>query len=130
MKVHLVDQTEVHLSDLLEEGFHQTQEKEGLYYGAIAMWVTSLGRCTFAVLDNYALRLELDPDDITMTLKWEFNHDPTAIKSIDLKIMWPELPDNRLKPVQRASHKCTIHTTIKECVDIIVTVENSEGSSA
>ncbi len=125
MKVHLVDQTEVHLSDLLGEGFQQTQEKKGLYYGAIAMWVTSLGRCTFAVLDNYGLRLELEPDDITMQLNWEFSHEPTAIKSIDLKINWPGLPDNRVKAVQRASHKCTIHTTIKDCVDVTVSVENN-----
>ncbi|HEC04931.1 MAG TPA: hypothetical protein ENI84_01875 [Thiothrix sp.] len=126
MNVHLAGQTEVLLSDLMADGFHQTQEKEGYYYGAIAMWVTSLGRCTFAVLDNYALRLELEPNDITMRLKWDFNHEPTTIKNIDLKIYWPQLPDNRIKAVQRASHKCTIHTTIKDCVEITVTVENNK----
>lgn len=124
MKVHLADQTEVHLANLGDDGFEQTLEKEGLYYGAIAMWVTSLGRCTFAVLDNYALRLELESDQITMQLNWEFSHDPTTIKTIDLQINWPDLPENRLKAVQRASHKCTIHNTIKDCVDISVTVVN------
>lgn len=124
MKVHLAEQTELHLSDMGEDAFEQTLEKEGLYYGAIAMWVTSLGRCTFAVLDNYALRLELESDEITMQLNWEFSHDPTTIKTINLQIKWPNLPENRMKAVQRASHKCTIHNTIKDCVDITVTVEN------
>ncbi|MCK5727549.1 MAG: OsmC family protein [Thiotrichaceae bacterium] len=124
MNVHLVNQTEVLLSNMHEDGFEQSQENEALYYGAIAMWVTSLGRCTFAVLDHYALRLELEPDDITVTLQWEFDHDPTTIKQIDMHIQWPELPENRLKAVQRASHKCTIHNTIKDCVKIVVTVGN------
>ncbi len=124
MKVHLKEQTEIHLSDLGGDGFEQTLEREGLYYGAIAMFVTSLGRCTFAVLDNYALRLDMESSDITMQLNWEFNHEPTTISQIDMKIKWPALPENRLKAVQRASHKCTIHNTIKNCVDISVTVEN------
>ena len=124
MNVHHTGQTEVHLSDLGADGFNQTLEKEGLYYGAIAMWITSLGRCTFAVLDNYALRLEMESDDITMQLNWEFNYEPTTIKRIDLKIKWPNLPENRIKAVQRASHKCTIHNTIKDCVDVTVSVAN------
>lgn len=124
MNVHLVNQTEVVISNMHEDRFEQSQENEALYYGAIAMWVTALGRCTFAVLNNYALRLELEPNDIKITLNWEFDYDPTTIKHIDLKIQWPELPENRIKAVQRASHKCTIHTTIKDCVDVVVTVEN------
>lgn len=124
MKVNLVDQTEIHLSDMGGEAFDQSNAKEGLYYGAIAMWVTSLGRCTYAVLDNYALRLDLPPDNITMILNWEFDYEPTTIKNIDLQIKWPELPESRIKAVERASHKCTIHNTIKDCVEIKVSVTN------
>lgn len=124
MDIHLQDQTEVHLTHMLDTDFNLTLEKEALYYGAIAMMVTSLGKCTFAVLDHYALRMDLDPNTIKMVLNWDFNHEPTTIKSIDLKILWPELEDKRIKSVQRASHKCTIHNTIKECVDITVSVTN------
>ena len=125
MKVHLAGETEQYLSDFEEDGFELSLESEALYYGAIAMFVTSLGKCTYAVLNSYAMRLDIEPDNITTQLNWEFEFDPTVISKIDMKITWPELPDNRKKAVARAAHKCTIHTTIKECVEINVSVNGS-----
>ena len=122
MNVYLAGETEVQLSQMGSDDFNVTKKNEALYYGAIAMWVTSLGRCTYAVLDHYALRLDLDPDVITEKLTWDFSFDPTTIEKIQLTITWPGLPENRRKAVERASHQCTIHTTIKECVDITVKV--------
>lgn len=122
MNIHLANATEVHLAHLGDETLNVTKENKAQPYSAIAMWITALGRCTYAVLDHYALRLDLDPDNITEVLTWDFGHDPTIIKNIALTITWPELPENRRKAVERAAHKCTIHTTIKNCVDINVHV--------
>ena len=122
MNIHLANATEVHLTHLGDETLIVTKKNEALTYSAIAMWVTALGRCTYAVLDHYALRLELDPDEIKEVLTWNFSHDPTTIKQINLTITWPNLPENRRKAVERAAHKCTIHNTIKTCVDITVQV--------
>ena len=125
MKVHLAAETEQYISEFEEDGFELTLENEALYYGAIAMFVTSLGKCTYAVLNSYAMRLDITPDNITTQLNWDFDYDPTVISKIDMKITWPELPDSRKKAVARAAHKCTIHTTIKNCVDITVSVNES-----
>ena len=125
MKVHLAGETEQYLSEFEEDGFDLTLENEALYYGAIAMFVTSLGKCTYAVLNSYAMRLDVIPDNIETQLNWDFEFDPTVISKIDMKINWPELPDSRKKAVARAAHKCTIHTTIKDCVEITVSVNGS-----
>lgn len=125
MKVHLLASTEQHLSEFEEDSFELSLESEALYYGAIAMFVTSLGKCTYAVLESYALRLDIEPDNIKTQLNWEFASNPTVISKIDMKITWPELPESRKKAVARAAHKCTIHTTIKQCVEINVSVNDS-----
>jgi uncharacterized OsmC-like protein len=122
MDIYLANVTEVHLAHLGDEALTVTKKNEALNYSAIAMWITALGRCTYAVLDHYALRLDLDPDGIEEILTWDFSDEPTTIKNIELTITWPELPENRRKAVERAAHKCTIHNTIKTCVEITVHV--------
>ena len=129
MKFHMQAPQEVHLSKLLDDDFDVSSEKPPYRFTAISMWVASLGRCTFAVLDHYAMRMDLDPNEIIMQMRWEFGSEPTTISKIDLDIYWPELPEKRIQSVQRASHKCTIHTTIKECVEINVAVYNREPSA-
>lgn len=125
MKIHLAAETEQYLSEFEEDGFDLTLESEALYYGAIAMFVTSLGKCTYAVLNSYAMRLNVVPDNIETQLNWAFEFDPTVISKIEMKISWPELPESRKKAVARAAHKCTIHATIKSCVEITVSVNGS-----
>jgi len=125
MKVHLSASTEQYLSEFEQDTFELSLASEALYYGAIAMFVTSLGKCTYAVLESYALRLDIEPDNIQTQLNWDFGSNPTVIRKIDMKITWPELPESRKKAVARAAHKCTIHTTIKQCVDITVSVNGS-----
>lgn len=122
MKVHLFAEKEVHLSDLEGDGIEVTLEKDAFYYGAIAMFVTSLGKCTYAVLSNYAMRLDLDPNEIKIQLIWDYQYDPTVISKIDMEINWPSLPETRKQAVERTSHKCTVHNTIRSCVDVSVLV--------
>lgn len=124
MKIHQTDELKLTLSDLVGEGFTVTQASDAFYYGAIAMFVTSLGKCTFAVLQVYAARLDLDPNEIEINLEWVQTSSPNRIESISMNVSWPSLPDSRIKPVARATHKCTVHNTIKECVAIDVTVNN------
>ena len=126
MNIHLSKATEIHLAHLGEETLTITKKNDALTYSAIAMWITALGKCTYAVLDHYALRLDLNPDAIKEVLTWEFSHEPTTIKRINLTITWPDLPENRRKAVERAAHKCTIHNTIKTCVAITVQVVTTQ----
>lgn len=125
MNIEMTGETEQHLSQFMEDGLNITLANEALYYGAITMFVTSLGRCTFAVLESYAGRLGIDADSITMTLTWDFTYEPTRISAIEMNINWPELPEKRLKSVERAAHLCTIHNTIHDCVSITTHVKNA-----
>lgn len=129
MNIQVLGQTDLRLSRFDQDGMDIVLENKMQRLSALAMFVTSLGRCTFAVLDHYALRMDVEIENIVTRLTWDFDHDPTRFKVINMDIYWPELPEKRVKSVERASHKCTIHTTIRDCVDINVRVFNNPEPS-
>jgi uncharacterized OsmC-like protein len=119
MDIHQLDHTQLLLSNLADDQLNTSLEHPSLYLGAISLFVASLGRCTFAVLREYAMRLEVPVKNIHMDMYWTLATGKTnKIESIELAIYWPEIPENRMKAVERASHKCTVHGTISDCVDI------------
>jgi len=124
MNIDVLGQTELRLSRFDLEELNVSLKNEATRYSAIAMFVTSLARCTFAVLDHYAMRMEITTENIVTHLTWDFIEDPTRINQITMKIIWPELPDKRIASVERASHKCTISTTVKDCIKINTSVSN------
>ena len=121
MKIELLGQTELILHDWEAEGIETILGKQPRF-SALQMFVASLGRCTFAVIDHYALRMDVPIENIVSHLKWEFDSEPTRFKTIWMKIYWPEVPEKRLASVERAAHKCAISNTIRDCVDIQVEV--------
>ncbi len=124
MKIDVLGQTELRLSHFDDDGLDIELANEELRYSAIAMFVSSIARCTFAVLDHYAMRMEISTENIVIHLTWSFIENPTCLKQIEMKIYWPEVPDSRLSSVERASHKCILSTTVKECIDIETHVLN------
>ena len=125
MNIQVLGQTELRLSRFNSENLNITLENDATRYSAIAMFVTSLARCTFAVLEQYAMRMEITTENIVTHMTWDFIEDPTRINQIKMNIHWPELPEKRISSVERASHKCTISTTIDECVSIKTAVFNT-----
>lgn len=121
MKIEVLGQTELRLSNWEEDGIDIVLGKLPRF-SALAMFIASLGRCTFAVIDHYALRMDVEIENIVTHLEWEFDEDPTRFKTIWMKIYWPEIPEKRLASVERAAHKCAISNTIRDCVDIQVEV--------
>ncbi|MEH6457563.1 MAG: OsmC family protein [Cocleimonas sp.] len=124
MNIKVLGQTELRLSRFDSDELNVNLANKAIRYSAIAMFVTSIARCTFAVLDQYAKRMEITTKNIVTELSWDFLEDPTRINQINMKIIWPELLDKRIASVERASHKCTISTTIKDCIQINTSVSN------
>lgn len=130
MQITVLGQNQLQLSSFDEEGIEIILENKMQKLSALAMFVASLGRCTFAVLDHYALRMDVEIENIVTKLEWDFLSDPTRFKTITMDIYWPELPEKRVASVERASHKCAISNTIRDCVEINVRVFNKAESEA
>ncbi len=124
MNIEVLGQTELRLSRFDEDGLDIRLANEVMRFSAIAMFVTSIARCTFAVLDQYSMRMEIPTKNIITHLTWNFIEKPTRINQIEMNIIWPELPDKRVASVERALHKCTISSTIKDCIEINTQVFN------
>ncbi len=123
MKITVLDQTEIKLSAFDEDGIEIILENKMQKLSALAMFVASLGRCTFAVIDHYALRMDVPIENIVTHLTWDYHTEPTRFKTINMEINWPEVPEKRIASVERAAHKCAISNTIRDCVEIIVKVK-------
>ena len=124
MHIQQTAETAINMSSLSEEGFSVAQDSDAYYFGAMPMFVASLGRCTFAVMADYSMRLDISADDVSIQLNWEYARSPTRISKINMEISWPSLPESRIKAVQRAAGLCTIHNTIHHCVDVSTRVTN------
>ncbi len=122
MNVHFEDAQRFVVSDLEDDAFNVSGEKPIFELTALAMFVLSLARCTYSVLWVYGGRTSSDPENIQMTMSWDFFHDPTRFKKISMDILWPSLPAKKLKAAQNMAAHCTIHNTIHDCVEMDTTV--------
>ena len=96
MNIQVLGQTELRLSRFDLDELNVSLENETERYSAISMFVTSLARCTFVVLDHYAIRMEITAQNITIDLRWDFIENPTRISQINMNIYWPELAEKRI----------------------------------
>ena len=94
------------------------------HYGGVQMLIVSLANCTYATLASYAQRVEASTESMRFRIKWQYAEKPKRIEAIDMDILWPELPEDRLDAAQRASHMCTDHNTLKDSVEIESFVHN------
>jgi len=124
MNIHLQTPTRLTVTDFEDDAFNISEDNSALYLSALSMWIAALARCTFAVLEHYGHRFDSDPSTVEISMDWDFLDNPTRFKTINMDIYWPTLDDKRIKPVQRAAQKCTIHNTIHDCVEINTSVRN------
>ena len=122
MNIHFLDAHQFTVSHFEDDAINVSGEKPIYELTALAMFVLSLARCTYAVMWVYGSRAEIDPETIEMTMSWDFNHEPTRFKSIKMEILWPGLPEKKLKVAKRLASHCTIHNTIHNCVDMQTSV--------
>lgn len=123
MKIELHSDTEIVLTELHIAGLNISSADPELHFGAMEMFITSVGMCTFSVLASYGQRFGTSADDITITLRWAYAERPYRIVEIDLRVGWPQLPASRLDAATRAAHHCTLHNTLRQGSELVTLVE-------
>lgn len=113
MKIIMHGESDLTVSHLHEPG-QEIEVDDGIHahYSAMQMFATSLALCTLSVVASYAERLEVGIENLQARMKWDYVEDPYRIGSIDMELTWPEVPESRLKAVERAAAQCTIHNTL------------------
>jgi uncharacterized OsmC-like protein len=122
MDIHFQDAQRFVVSDFENDEFNVTGDKQIFELNALATFILSLARCTYSVLWVYGGRSDIDPEFIEMTMSWNFHHEPTRFKQIEMDIYWPTLPGKIQKIAQKMAAHCTIHNTIRNSVEVKTTL--------
>ena len=92
-------------------------------YSPFHMLASGLAFCTHSVLSSWASHAKLDADDLTIEVKWEFADKPHRVGSMDLRILWPSLPETRTGAAERTAALCAIHATLTHLPQMSTKVE-------
>ncbi|HJR66674.1 MAG TPA: OsmC family protein [Gemmatimonadaceae bacterium] len=81
-------------------------------YSPFHMLASSLATCVLSVLASWAEHAKLDASGLALEVDWRFAEKPHRVGTIDVKIIWPQLPPERRTAAERAAHLCAIHNTL------------------
>lgn len=81
-------------------------------YSPFHMLASSLATCVLSVLASWAEHAKLDASGLALEVDWRFAEKPHRVGTIEVKIIWPQLPPERRTAAERAAHLCAIHNTL------------------
>jgi len=123
MRVHLDSESDLTLSALPEAGFDVDVEPGvHAHYSALQMFATSFALCTASVLTEYADIVGAQSDDLSIRVRWSYADDPFRIDRIEMEVLWPSVPESRLKAAQRVATQCTLHHTFAQPPEVLTEV--------
>jgi putative redox protein len=81
---------------------------------------SSLGACTYSVLQSYAANKNLPVDDLVIDVDWTFVDNPHRVGAMKVKVHWPSLPQDVLPRALRVANLCGVHNTLTHPPEISV----------
>lgn len=94
-------------------------------YSPFHMLASSLATCVYSVLHSWAGNADIPSEDLAIEVEWSFAEDPYRVGSLTVELDWPSLPEQRRRAAERASHLCTVHSTLSHPPEITTAVRSS-----
>lgn len=91
-------------------------------YSPFHMLASGLAFCTYSILSSWASHAKFDAADLVIELTWAFAEQPHRVGSMELKIVWPSLPEARIGAAERTAALCAIHGTLTNSPAITTSV--------
>ncbi|MFN2636525.1 MAG: OsmC family protein [Gemmatimonadaceae bacterium] len=79
---------------------------------------SSLGACTYSVLQSYAANKNLPVDDLIIDVDWTFVDNPHRVGAMKVKVNWPSLPAEIWPRALRVANLCGVHNTLTHSPEI------------
>ena len=89
-------------------------------YSPFHMLGSALATCTFSVLQSYAANKNLQVDDLSIDVNWDFVDNPHRVGAMKVKVDWPSLPSELWPRAMRVANLCGIHNTLTHPANITV----------
>lgn len=83
-----------------------------MQYSPFHMLASGLAFCTFSVLHSWASNAGIESEDLSISVSWVFADKPHRVGSMELKLIWPSLPEDRTNVAVRAAQLCAVHATL------------------
>src|SRR5689334_9297989 len=97
-------------------------ERPDQVYSPYHMLGSSLAFCEHSLLTSWATHAKLSADDLVVEVRWTFVDEPHQVGAMDLKVIWPGLPEARRTAAKRAAELCPVHRTLQHSPTIAVNV--------
>lgn len=92
-------------------------------YSPFQMLASGLAFCTDSVIRSWASNAGVPTDDIAIEVRWTFADKPHRVGAMDVRVIWPSLPEQRIAAAERVAALCGIHTTLTHPPQLTTTIE-------
>ena len=111
MKITLTSDDSIRLEPLQGPLTIEANDKD-MQYSPFHMLGSALASCTFSVLHSWASNAGIGWEDLSVEVNWTFVEKPHRVGSMQVKLLWPSLPEDRSNVALRASQLCSVHATL------------------
>jgi len=87
---------------------------EGAALSPFHLLAASLASCTALAIASWATEAGVATERLAITVEWELAPDrPKRVRRIAQTLRWPDLPESRLRTVERLAELCPIDATLR-----------------
>lgn len=80
----------------------------------------SLASCTALTVASWAEEAGIDADPLTITVAWEMVEErPKRVARMEMELVWPTLPEDRVHTAERVADLCPIHGTLVRAAEVV-----------
>lgn len=94
-------------------------------YSPFQMLASAVADCTYFTVKSWATNAKVKADDLVVEVTIGFADHPHRVGSVDVKLVWPSLPPERVEAAKRAAAVCPIHQTLLHSPTVTTTVERT-----
>lgn len=91
-------------------------------YSPFHMLASAVADCTYFTVKSWATNAKIDAGDLTVEVTIGFAEHPHRVGTVDVKLIWPSLPDERTDAAKRAAAVCPVHQTLLHSPAVATTV--------
>jgi uncharacterized OsmC-like protein len=92
-------------------------------YSAFQMLASGLAFCTDSVVRSWASNASVPADDLVIEIRWTFAEKPHRVGTMEVKVIWPSLPEQRVATAERVAALCGIKATLLNPPEIVTKVQ-------
>lgn len=93
-------------------------------YSPFHMLASAVADCTYYTVRSWATNANVSTDDLAVEVRFVFAERPHRVGGVDVKLVWPSLPPERLESAKRAAALCPVHQTLLRSPTITTTVSS------